>query len=404
MKKYNPNYKWYVLALSTLSYLFITGIMRMCMPVLFSEISTDLNLSLVQLGTIWGFDPFGGVFVALISGLIVDRFGAKRTIVLICVISGIFGAARGLSTSFAGILSTTFLFGLVVAMTPTILPKVVAVWFGGRRLGLGNAILSTGLVLGYMAATALSATVVSPLLGGWRNVLFLYGLPPVILCFVWIFTYREPGQFTAVPVSSEKVSFKEAFSHIVRNKQVWLLGIVEFGALGAYLGVQGYLPSYLSGLGWSETSSDLAMTVLVGASLVTNIPIGLLSDRLGSRKRVLVPILILLAATRALIPFASGAGIWVLVALNGLVSGCFFPLTNTLIVETAGVGKKYAGTAIGIASTLGMLGQTIFAPAGNAFARINAGLPFIVWAVLSGAIIFCFFFIKEQRQTATSSL
>ena len=64
MKKYNPNYKWYVLALSTLSYLFITGIMRMCMPVLFSEISTDLNLSLVQLGTIWGFDPFGGVFVA----------------------------------------------------------------------------------------------------------------------------------------------------------------------------------------------------------------------------------------------------------------------------------------------------------------------------------------------------
>ena len=56
----SPRYKWYILSLSMLAYCILGGVERMCLPVLFNEISADLGLSLVSIGTIWGLDPLAG--------------------------------------------------------------------------------------------------------------------------------------------------------------------------------------------------------------------------------------------------------------------------------------------------------------------------------------------------------
>jgi MFS family permease len=101
----------------------------MCLPPLFPEIVADLNMTMTQMGTIWGMDPLAGVFVGLISGLLIDRFGIKWTLAVACLLAGITGAARGLSTGFASMTATMLVFGLLVAMMPTLIPKVAAVWF-----------------------------------------------------------------------------------------------------------------------------------------------------------------------------------------------------------------------------------------------------------------------------------
>ena len=145
--------------------MFFVSAERMCLPVLFKEIATDLNLSLVQVGTVWGMDPLAGVFVSLFSGLLIDRFGAKRTVTVITLFTGLLGSLRGLATDFISLASFMFLFGLIVATTPTVLPKVVALWFKDRHLGLASGIISTAGSLGGMAASLMSAMVLSPLLG-----------------------------------------------------------------------------------------------------------------------------------------------------------------------------------------------------------------------------------------------
>ena len=81
------NYKWYVLSLTMLTYGVIAGLERMCLPVLFKQISTDLHLNVVSVGTIWGLDPLAGVFVGLPGGLLIDRFGIKRTMVVVFLLS-----------------------------------------------------------------------------------------------------------------------------------------------------------------------------------------------------------------------------------------------------------------------------------------------------------------------------
>ena len=65
----NSRYRWYILLLAMLTYGSIAGTARLAMPVLFPEISAELGLSMVAIGTIWGMDPLAGVFMGLPGGL-----------------------------------------------------------------------------------------------------------------------------------------------------------------------------------------------------------------------------------------------------------------------------------------------------------------------------------------------
>jgi len=80
-------YRWYILALGASTHIFVAAMPRMCMPVLFKEISDDLGLSLVQVGLIWGMLGLAGV-LAFAYGLICDRYGARRTLIGACVLQG----------------------------------------------------------------------------------------------------------------------------------------------------------------------------------------------------------------------------------------------------------------------------------------------------------------------------
>jgi ACS family glucarate transporter-like MFS transporter len=194
IQKQNPKYKWHILLLAMLTYGVISGAARMCMPVLFTEIGIDLNLNTTAIGTIWGMDPLAGVFIGLPSGLLADRFGTKRTLTVLCLFAGIFGALRGFSTNFISLVLTMFLFGLMAAATPNVVPKVAAEWFSSKRLALVNAFLNVAWSIGSMVATQFSAISLSPAFGGWRNVMFFYGAPAFILGLLWLFTGREPMQ------------------------------------------------------------------------------------------------------------------------------------------------------------------------------------------------------------------
>jgi cyanate permease len=379
-----------------LTYAVIVGAERMCMPVLFKEISVDLGLSMMAIGMIWGMDPLAGVFVGLPGGLLADRFGVKRTLIVICTLCGVFGALRGLSNNFAGMAATMFLFGLAVAMVPSIVPKVTAVWFSRRYLGLTNALINIAWAIGAMTATMFSATALSPLLGGWRNVLFLFGTPGILIGLLWFATGREPHESELPATSVSEVPFRQALSRVVRIKDVWIIGLITLTQWGANTGLIGYLPLYLRGIGWTPTQADSALTVLSGVSCVGVIPMVLLSDRLGTRKGVLIFSSIVMPISLGLLPFAHGSTVWMLLIIGSLVRMGGTALFNTLILEIKGVGGTYGGTAIGLASTMGMFGAFMAPPLGNRLADINLGLPFIFWALLSALALIGFFFIKER--------
>ena len=184
-------YRWYVLCLAALTMLFCIAVPHICMSVLFNEISIELLLNLVQIGWIWGFSFASGLFTVLISGLLADRFSAERILVITCLLAGLSGASRGLTNDFASLLFTSFLFSLITGVIPACLFKVTATWFPSRQLGLAMGTLTAGGGVGFTISAMFSATLLSPILGSWRGVLFLYGGISVFISLLWFITIRE---------------------------------------------------------------------------------------------------------------------------------------------------------------------------------------------------------------------
>jgi len=367
----------------------------MALPVLFKEISEDLGLSLVQVGTVWGMSAVGGVFLSLIGGLLGDRFGVKRVIAVGCVLTGLAGALRGLSGGFAGLTVTMLLFGLMIAILPPNVYKSCGLWFPRRQQALAQGIVALSEGLGGVVGAMISATIMSPLLGGWRNVMFFYGAISMALGILWLLSPAEPARVESPAGYISTVPFRQALSRVVRIGTVWVLGLISLGQMSCGLGMQGYLPLYLQKTGWTAAGADGALATSNVAGMIGVIPMTVLSDRLGSRKAILFAATLITAISVGLLSVAGGAVVWVVVIIAGIVRSGLAALSRTMVVETKGVGAAYAGTALGLTVSIARLGSIISPPLGNSLGNINLGLPFVLWGGLAAVSLFGFYFIKE---------
>ena len=87
-------YRWVMLILAALTSMTVITLPNMSLPPMFATISRDLNLTLVEVGMVWGMVSFTGIFFALIGGTIGDRFGARSTLSAAAILTGAFGLTR----------------------------------------------------------------------------------------------------------------------------------------------------------------------------------------------------------------------------------------------------------------------------------------------------------------------
>ena len=395
IKDNKSNYRWYVLILGMLTNIFVTAMPIMSLPVLFAEISQELSLTLVQTGMVWSMGSLSAVCMVLVGGLLGDRFGAKRTITTLCFLSGLAGALRGLSGGFTSLAITMFLFGLLNAGITVNTHKVASTWFPKQLLGLANGVLALGMGLGFTAGAMISATVFSPLLGGWRNVLYLYGAISIGISILWLLVYSEPDQIKLSVRDTTVIPLRHSLSRVIRIKGLWFIGLIMMGRMAANQGMTGYLPLYLRARGWMAAHADGALAVSNLSSMLAAIPMALISDKLGSRKPILIIATIISAIGVALLATVDGIMVWISAILASITRDGFMAIIITMITETAGVGVTYTGTALGLAMTLSRAGGIISPPAGNSLAGINPQLPFLFWASLGFLALFGFFPVKE---------
>lgn len=391
----NPSHKWFVLALLTITGTFVVSMPVSCMPALFKEISDDLGLSLVQIGTVWGLSSLAGVFISIPAGMLSDRFRVKPILVIFGILGGVTGALRGLSNSFLTLALTVFLNGLVRMILPVNVTRAVGTWFKGPRMGTAMGISAMGMGLGLFLGPMISASILSPLLGGWRNVLFFYGVLSLLVGLAWSFFKNESAYTAANAVIAPAVPIRQTLSRLVRIKVLWLMSIGLLLRTSCMMGVTGYLPLYLRSRGWEPAAADGALAVFYVMSALLVVPASLISDRLRSRKVVLVPAAVITTLSIGLLPLASGGAVWVLVMLAGMLMDGFMATLVTMLLETKGIGMHFAGVAIGVIFTISPVGGLISPPIGNSFASVGAGTPFFFWAALSLMSVIILMMLRE---------
>ncbi len=383
----------HLLVLATATHTFAVAIPMSSMPVLFEEISRDMGLNLVQIGTVWGMLGLSGVLFSLFGGVLGDKFGIKLVLGLACILGGIAGASRGLASGFFSLAATVFLFGIVRTTMPVNVHKMVSTYFHGKNLGTANGIVSMGMGIGFMVGSMISATILSPLLGGWRNVFYLYGGISIVLGIIWLLPRRMPQPSVQSTMTNGAIKIREALPKLMRIKKLWLIGLVAMLRTGCIMGMVGYLPLYLRSRGWEVASADGTLAAFYAMSILFVMPTSILSDKIGSRKVILTIAAITAIVGIGLLTVASDIAVWVLVLAVGIFFDGFWSLIVTLTQETKGVADS--GIAMGILFTFAQLGIFISPPLGNSLASLNPGFPFLFWAFLSVISLIVLMFIKE---------
>lgn len=390
------SFRWVVLLLTVLVNLFAGGMSVNCMPPLYGEIAQEIPMTHTQWGTLWGISFLPMMAFTLLGGMYADRAGTKWIVGLATIAMGIFGIGRAFAQEFNHLLISMFFLGIGYSLLLPNLSKSLAHWFPSNELGLANGFLIVGICIGAGSALLISGVYLSPLMGGWRNVMWAYGFICIALGILWILVFREHHTFHHGQVN-ETFSFRTALSIIIRVKDLWLLMLSRFCIVGVLIAVIGFLPDLLTSKGMQQTLADLSSSLIYYVNIIGVIAIPLLSDKLGLRKIFIWPCALCAALLVITLGFYQGITCLVICGLLGLIVG-FIPLMNTIPIEMRGIELKYAGTALGLLLTVGTLGSFLAPMLGGILidatgTEISA---FIFWGILMalGAL-----FILPMKET-----
>jgi nitrate/nitrite transporter NarK len=396
--------RWLVLSNVVAMNFFATGMAWTYIVVLVAPILEDLELGLRDWGTLWSGVSMGALLGAIPAGVLGDRFGVRSVVTIGALAMAAALALRGIAGEFTLLLISMGLFGFTLSLVATNLPKAIGLWFPPGELGLAN-----GLALGGNGAGQGLATFVAPLLlahvGGWRGLTIGIGIAVAVLAGIWYATVRDPVQkapdrydeFVAAP------SIWAGLAAILRIRDVWLLAGSYLFFLAGYIGVVGYLPTYLVTVqGLEPARAGAMLTVVLAAYVVGSLTLPAFSDRIGLRRWVYIPGVLV----AGLMIFGSavfvGAPLIAVLIVWGLSAGGI-ALVFAVPLELRSVGPALAGAAVGATLMAGFLGGFFSPMIGLALAERNPLYGFAFWA---GCYVFsalCFWLLPETGSRARSN-
>ena len=192
--------RWFILAL-----LFLA---RTAMGFQFQSVGSvapflvnSIGIQYAAAGTLIGLYLLPGVFIALPSGMLGERFGAKQIVVVGLAMMAAGGLVMGVSQSFATLACGRLLSGTGAVLMNVLLTKMVADWFAGREIATAMAILVTswpfGIALGLLGFVPLAAWL------GWPAVMTVAALV-CVPCLLADAVTVEPVSAAKFPANREK--------------------------------------------------------------------------------------------------------------------------------------------------------------------------------------------------------
>lgn len=298
-----------------------------------------------------------GVFVAIPSGLLVNRVGAKPMVLGGAVVV-LLGSA--LAILFAGpstLLISRAIEGMgfiaVATCGATLIERCVA----PEKLGSAMGIWGTGLPLGSVVAGPCAPALYQSygLPGTW--LVFGIVLLAAALLLAFIIKEHKPEAIAKRPASEaapvDDARYRDLFT---KNAILFFLGDICINiALLAYMS---YSPSVLQMKGVAPTTAGLAVSVTMAFALVGSVVFGKLADKFGCWKLLLVVSTLVIGPCCFLAFNFTGATMWTGAAIMGLVGMGSTPVLFYGLVRVL-KSPKLVPLAMGVLLTSQGLGQFI---------------------------------------------
>ncbi|MDQ2711689.1 MAG: MFS transporter [Acidobacteriota bacterium] len=251
------------------------------------------------------FRPVG----AFLFGLMADRYGRRLPLMIDLIFYSAVEVATGFAPTFTWFLVFRALFGIGMGGEWGVGASLAMEQVPPRWRGVLSGLLQQGYALGNLLA-ALAYLLVFPH-WGWRPLFFLGGLPALLALFVR-FRVKE----SEVWKQSKRQSWGDLRGSITQHAGLFVyLVILMTGMNLASHGTQDMYPTFLERY-WhfGTTQRSLISALSMIGAILGGVVIGLLSDRIG-RKRAIVLALLAGVAITPLWAYAPGLGL--------LIAGAF---------------------------------------------------------------------------------
>jgi MFS family permease len=324
------------------------------------------GMPLAEAGLLAAAPTFGVVLTLVAWGAAADRHGERWVIAGGLALTSALAFAAAAVPGYVGLGILLLLGGAAAASTNPASGRVVVGWFPRSRRGMAMGIRQMAQPLG-VAIAALAVPHLAESVGIWAP-LALAGVATAVLaaaCAVWIVNpprppVRSDGAAAAPPANPYRGDRFLGRLHLLSA----LLVVPQF-TLSTF-----GLVWLITGLGWSATAAGavIAASQFVGA--FGRIWVGHLSDRIGSRVRVLrwvaisgVAAMLVLAGLGALHWSIAAAAMLVVAATVSVADN---GLSFTSVAEAA--GPFWSGRALGIQNTGQFLAASAVGPGIGALA------------------------------------
>lgn len=279
------NNRWCILAVLNAVYV-IAYFYRTSGAVIALDLARDLSLSARQLGNMAAVLFYGFALTQLPLGPLLDRFGARRTIFLLGLVTAAGAWLFARASGYGGVLAGRALIGIGTSCVLMGSLKIYTRWFSPRQFaalsGVQVALGNTGNLLATAPLGWLAGSI------GWRTTFAGFGVLSALAALLVLLLVRDAPQGSPAP---PRHPLGDGWRQLAGRLDFWRLAGLAFFWYGSYMAIQGLWGGpYLREVLGLDRSGAARLLLMIALGYIVGCPLaGRLSDRvLRSRKKLLL--------------------------------------------------------------------------------------------------------------------
>lgn len=329
-----------------------------------NSIQQEFGLSQSQLGLINSVFFFTYTFAQIPSGMMGDKFGLKRMLIIGFLIFGVFTGLTGVATSFAvfvlmralvGIGQGTY-YGPQYALSSSAIPV--------KHRGFGSAIINSGMAFGISLGLIGAGFIINTLGLSWRYSFYIFAIPTILIGLLVKVFIREnpPAEDAGSPPQATAEETPALTKGKGLNRNITAIYVMVFCSLFGFFVIQTWLPYYLQNeRGIAASQVGFVSSLVAWASIPGALIFSRMSDKLRRRKLFIALLVVLaLLSIMGCVYFESYTLMIVCLVIYGLTGKLALdPILVASVADNCSSGNR--GTIFSVFNFVGM-SSSILAP------------------------------------------
>jgi len=397
-------YRWIVLIVLSLA-MFGSYYAYDALSPLADVLKAQLHFTDENLGFLQAIYSFPNIFTVVIGGLIIDRLGLRKSLMIFGLLSLIGPAITASSGALPVMAAGRLIFGMGAESLSVAVTAALARWFKGKELSFAFGLNLTICRLGSFAALN-SPTWARAAYANWRWP-FLIALALSVFCVVgaiiyWILEVHAERNFHLGDASTDKVVFADLFKFGVSYWYIVALCVTFYSAIFPFqtFAVKFFIEAH----GTSREFGGFLSSMLTLFAMIATPIFGLWVDRIGKRALLmmfgsilLIPVYLMMAYTQI--------NLYIPMAMMGvafsLIPAVMWP-SVAYIVDQAKLGTAYG--LMTMIQNIGLFGFNVLIGWENTHSLADASNPagyhLMMWTFsILGFLGMLFAFLLHERET-----